>query len=330
MFGYLLITMNEDAKAEAYFRMLLKDLPKTHDDLASVYDYIGELNMRTTNWKEALKNFELANEMKRKKRSWWNHPDFERTLNNIGNYYMAIEDHTQAHEYYTKALQYTTNPTYRTIIHLNISSIYELNKDYGTALNLCFEARENLHQTDPYAYVQMIHCLGKIGHIYLSQKIYDVAEGFYLTAFEISERFLVPGDRLQTCCIEALIDLYNEQNLKQKSIDFCLNTLYIYQRDLPENHLAIGHLLMKIGESYQDSDDRKIDSLQKALVILERNIHLDYITTANCLLMIATYFQKQKKNMEAAKYLIRAHEIQTEIYPKNHTKVYQTRHNVNV
>ncbi len=40
--------------------------------------------------------------------------------------------------------------------------------------------------------------------------------------------------------------------------------------------------------------------------------------------MIATYFQKQKKNMEADKYFIRAHEVRTKIYPKNHTKVCET------
>jgi tetratricopeptide (TPR) repeat protein len=201
MFGYLLITMNEDVKAEAYFRMLLKDLPRTHDDLPSVYDYVGELNMRTTNWKEALKNFELAEVMKRKKRCWWNHPDIKRTWNNIGNYYKAIEDNTQAHQYYTKALQCTSNPTDIIIIHPNISSIYEMNKDYEEALNLCFEARDNLHQINPYAYTQMIYCQGKIGHIYLSQKNYDIAEGYYLAAFEMSQQFLVPGDRLQTCCL---------------------------------------------------------------------------------------------------------------------------------
>jgi hypothetical protein len=78
---------------------------------------------------------------------------------------------------------------------------------------------------------------------------------------------------------------------------------------------------MKIGESYDDSDDRKIGLLQKALFILEKNVHLDYVITANCLLLVAIYFHKQKKNMEAAKYYIRAHEIRTKIYPENHTKI---------
>jgi len=323
MFGHLLITMNEDAKAEAYFRMLLKDLPRTDNDLPSVYDYVGELNMRTTNWNEALKNFELAYGMKRKKRWGWNHIDIERTLNNIGNYYKAIGDHLQAYQYYTNALECTSNPTYMTIIQLNISSIYEVNKDYEQALNLCFEVRDNLQQIDPYAYAQMIHCQGKIGQIYFSQKNYVIAEEYYFTAFEMSQRFLVPGDRLRTCCIEALADLYNEQGWKQKAIDLCLEALCVYERDLPENHPGIGHLLMKIGESYDDNDDRKIDSLQRALFILEKNVHLDYITTANCLLMIGTYFQKHKKNMEAVEYYLRAHEIRTKIYPENHTKIWE-------
>jgi uncharacterized protein HemY len=66
-FGRLLLDMTQYTKAESYFRMMLNVLPKSHPDRASVYEYIGDLNMRTTNWNEALRNFNLAYEIKKKK-----------------------------------------------------------------------------------------------------------------------------------------------------------------------------------------------------------------------------------------------------------------------
>jgi tetratricopeptide (TPR) repeat protein len=63
MFGRLLLDMNEYTKDESYFQMMLQVLPTFHEDLAFVYDDIGDLNMRTTNWQEAFTNFDLAYEI---------------------------------------------------------------------------------------------------------------------------------------------------------------------------------------------------------------------------------------------------------------------------
>jgi tetratricopeptide (TPR) repeat protein len=73
MFGRLLLDTNEYIKAESYFRIILQLLPKSHEDSALIYDHIGDLNMRTSNWNEALKNFNLAYEIKKKILSV-NHP----------------------------------------------------------------------------------------------------------------------------------------------------------------------------------------------------------------------------------------------------------------
>ncbi|CAF1482641.1 unnamed protein product, partial [Didymodactylos carnosus] len=88
--------MHRYPKAESYFQMMLQVLPKQHEDLASVYDHIDDLNMRTANWNEAFKNFKLAYEIKKKKLSRSNHPDLRVTLNNIGNYYKAIGNLSEA------------------------------------------------------------------------------------------------------------------------------------------------------------------------------------------------------------------------------------------
>ncbi|CAM4923112.1 unnamed protein product [Rotaria socialis] len=60
MFGRLLLEMNEYTKAQSYFHMMLQVLPKSREDLALVYDHIGDLNMRTTNCGAAFVNVNLT------------------------------------------------------------------------------------------------------------------------------------------------------------------------------------------------------------------------------------------------------------------------------
>jgi len=65
LFGRLLIDMQHHAKAESYFQMILQVLPKNHEDLVSVHDHIGDLNMRINNWNEAYTSFCLAYDIKK-------------------------------------------------------------------------------------------------------------------------------------------------------------------------------------------------------------------------------------------------------------------------
>jgi predicted negative regulator of RcsB-dependent stress response len=123
MFGRLLIDINEYAKAESYFQMMLQVLPTYHEDVPLVYDHIGDLSMKTTNWNEAFINYNLAYKIK-KKALPSNHPVIGVTLNNIGNYFKAIGDYVQALEYYTKALQCTNDPSSIARTQLNIGAIY--------------------------------------------------------------------------------------------------------------------------------------------------------------------------------------------------------------
>ncbi|CAF1042827.1 unnamed protein product [Rotaria sordida] len=323
MFGRLLIDMNEYSKAESYFQMMLQVLPKSHIDLALVYDHIGDLNMRITNWKEAFTNFNLAYEIK-KKILPLNHLIIAITLNNIGNYYKAIGNYVQALEYYTQALQCKNDRFNMARTQLNIGAIYAINNDYENAFSLCIEARDILQQIHPCPYDEIIHCQGIIGDIHLTQQEYNIAADYYLTAFEMSKKFLLTSNRLRVNCIKSLAKLYNKRNAKQLAIDFCRNKLSFYEKYLPENHIIIGHLLMILGEFYEEIDDRKINSLQRALRIFEKNVHLEYATTANCLIMIAEYYQKQNVYERALKYYIRAIEIRKKIYPKDHSILLET------
>ena len=108
MFGRLLIDMNKYTNAESYFQTMLQVLPKSHADLPFVHDYIGDLNMKTTNWKEAFNNFYSAYEM-RTKILPVDHPLIGISCNNIGNYYEAIKHYLQALEWYKKAFRCQNN-----------------------------------------------------------------------------------------------------------------------------------------------------------------------------------------------------------------------------
>lgn len=79
--------------------MMLQVLPKSHGDLAAVNDRIGNIHKQTTNWQEALKYFQLAHEIQKKKRPS-NHPNIDVCLNSLGNYHKAMEEHSQALDYY--------------------------------------------------------------------------------------------------------------------------------------------------------------------------------------------------------------------------------------
>ncbi|CAF3916032.1 unnamed protein product [Adineta steineri] len=196
--------------------MLLQELPRSHQDIPLAYDYIGDLNMRSSNWNEALHNFNLAYEIKKKFFSA-NHSLIAITLNNIANYYKAIGDYSQAHQYYTKALQCNNDQPTMARIQVNIAAIHANNKKYGEAIDLCIKAREILQQIYPQPYDNIIYVQGILGHCHAQNKEYQIAEDYYVAAFKMSKKILPIGHRLRINCIKALADLYKEREMKQRA-----------------------------------------------------------------------------------------------------------------
>ncbi len=49
LFGRYLLDAGYYLRADLYFQMMLKVIPKYHIDLALVHDSIGDMNMRITN-----------------------------------------------------------------------------------------------------------------------------------------------------------------------------------------------------------------------------------------------------------------------------------------
>ncbi|CAM4892451.1 unnamed protein product [Rotaria socialis] len=228
----------------------------------------------------------------------------------IGNY-------TQALEYYTKVLHCRNDQSNMARIRLNIGAIYSMSNDCEKGLKLCIEVRDIIQQVQLCPYNEIIRYQGIIGDINLIQKDYDTAEHYYIAAFETSKRFLFTDHRLRLHCIKSLTDLYVKRNMKEYAIQFCLDQLSVYEIYLPEIRVNIANLSMKISELFEDSSDQKQDLLLKALRILETSVHLEYVATINCLMMITEYYQKQNFDERASNYYIRALGIRKKIYPKD-------------
>ncbi|CAF3064516.1 unnamed protein product [Rotaria sp. Silwood2] len=235
--------------------------------------------MRITNWKEALKNYNLAYEIK-KKELYPNHRKIGRALNCIGNYYKVIEDYVQAMKFYEDALQCQNDPCAQAIIQLNICIIHPMNKNYD--------------------------------------------KHYFHATFELSKRILLNGVHIRIQSIKLLADLYNKQGKKQKAIDFCYEELSLYEKEPSENEISMANILMIIGELYEDSNDQKIQVLDKALSLLKKNMHIQYATTAKCCFMIAEYYHKQNISKKAFDHAMRALEIRRKIYPDNHSILIET------
>ncbi|CAF1393953.1 unnamed protein product [Adineta steineri] len=323
LFGRLLLDMKQYAKVESYFRMMLSILPREHEDLASVYDHIGDLNMRITNWNEAYTSFCIALNIK-KTRLRSNHPSFAVTFNGIGNYYKAIDNISQAYSYYLKALECNNDEYNKIIAKLNIANIHMINQEFDNALNLCIEIRDILHRIKSYSQIEIIYCQGFIGDIYLAKKNYQYAEDFYLLAFELSRRFLFPDDHCQIRCIKALVNLYQEQGNERQAMLFCKEQLSFQYIHLEEDDTSIAYLLMKLGDLHTNDDLEKLQIYKRALHILEKKVHQEYFITSICLMNLAKcclYWNEQEK---ALTYYLRALEIQNKIYPANHSKIIET------
>ena len=315
LFGRLLSDTGHYVKADSYFQMMLQVLPKHHEDLASVYDSIGDMNMRKTHWKETFRNFEIALKIK-KTHLPIDHPSLAITLNNIGNYHKAIESYDEALEYYRRALHCEKDQINHAITQLNIGAVHALRGQYPEALEICHESFSLLQVLEPCPHLHIMVCQGILGDVYLAQGEYDTAEAFYLSVYNSAKKFLFIGDCHSVQSIKALANIHEKKNPGNSdgSIDFCQKELALHQNNLQDDHPSIAHILMKLG---QLSDD--ISYYQRALKIFDKHTQQEYAWRANCLMIVGKYDHGRRMYEQAINFYTRVHVIHMDIYPANHS-----------
>ncbi|CAF1378693.1 unnamed protein product [Adineta steineri] len=314
-FGQQMLEMCYYDAADYYFKRIVQELPRDHKDLGLAYDLIGDIHMRKTHWNAAFENFNKAYTIKKKYFSR-NHPNLGTTLNNIGSYHQAIGNHKVAYDFYRKALKCVRDQVMIAMIKLNISSILVVRGQYLQALEKCYEILDLLEKIEPRPTSTIVVCQGIMGDIYYAKDEYDNANEFYTKAFELAKKILFIDDYHLTECIEALATLYKKQDYddNHRAIQFCREQLLSYEKDLPENHITIAHILMILGKL-----SGEFDFYERALNIFERNNSQGYAFTADCLILMAKVYHEKNKFEEALVFYERAYNIQKKIYPSNHS-----------
>ncbi|CAF1128419.1 unnamed protein product [Adineta ricciae] len=333
LFGRYLLDMNHLSKAKSYFQMLLYELKSLNNeqhyyaDLAFINNSLGELCIRTTNYKEAYEYFKEDYTIRSR-----NKFSTDLFISNIsfGNYYKAIGNSLQAEEEYMKALSIMKKNTERNKINIRrlniyIASIYAIRREFYKSLTLCFETVNLLTKTSSTypSYFEMIICQGLIGDIYFMQQIYKKAEHYYLNAFNLCNQYLYIGHRQLIHCICSLTELYYKQfnDNGHYAFNFCKNQLELHQTHLSKNHLSIAYLLIKLGQISQD-----ISCYQRAIDILTHIDYLEYLTIAQCYQYIADYYAKNgvDQNIDRAEESYsKAKEIYKKIYPEDHDLIHR-------
>jgi len=336
-FGLYLLDMNYLGRAESYFQMLLHELERSNykqrydEDLAFVNNSLGELNMRTTNYKEAYQYFQNALTIRSKNSTSTN---LCTSYIYFGNYYKAIGDPLQAHEYYVKALVIMNeNPEKNKInidkLNINIASIYATYGDYSKSLKLSLETQNSFKKIQSIypLYSEMIISQGLIGDIYFTEENYIKAEKCYLNVFNMCKKYLCIGNKQFIHCICSLTELYRKKfnDNNQYALKFCEKQLELHRQHLSQNHLSVAHLLIKLGDIKQD-----ISYYQNALEILNYIDHREYLTIAKCHKFIGDYYlnnQQINQNIkEVGDNYYRTREIFKKIYSENNHRIDEIQH----
>jgi tetratricopeptide (TPR) repeat protein len=218
-FGLYLLDMNYLGRAESYFQILLHKLERSNykqcndEDLALVNNSLGELNMRTTNYKEAY-HLVIMNENPEK-----NKINIDKLNINIagiyatyGDYYRSLKLSLETQNS-LKKIQ-SIYPLYSEMIICQglIGDIYFIKENYIEAekyyLNVFNMCKQYLCIGDK----QFIHCIYSLTELYRKK--------------------------------------FNDNN--QNALKFCEKQLELHRQHLSQNHLSVAHLLMKLGDIKQD------------------------------------------------------------------------------
>ncbi len=129
-------TKNEEYlnKSQSYFEFA-KNKIHTDDEKASYYNNYAKLMLRTTNYSEALNNFEKALSINEAKKNYFGMAD---NYYNLGKLYEAKKEYEKALEYYKKALKYDK-------IVENSDGIYLDNKKIGIIYKIIGEKEKSIY-----------------------------------------------------------------------------------------------------------------------------------------------------------------------------------------
>ncbi|CAF4119734.1 unnamed protein product [Adineta steineri] len=333
-FGRLLLNeLGQVDRAGKYFNMLLKSLPQDHPDLAAVYNHIGIVHNRRKELNLALKNFEIAYEI-RQKQLPSNHPHIAGSLNNIGLIYNGKGDFNTALDYYQQALRvyddlYPGNNLQKAGTIKNIGVVYKDKEDFDAALTYLSRALEMYKHVLPHQHSEIARCLGSIGYTYQKKGNLDIALDFYQQRLNMDEQCLPFDHSDLSFDLDLIIDTYKKMNEIDKALYLCQQKLLVQKTRLAENHPRIARILMIMANLIKDENPNEtLEYYRQALSVLENCTPTDYQLTSQCLTSMARLYSNYDMMEDALRYDLKALEIDSQTLSSDHTYIADSLRNI--
>ncbi|CAF1419904.1 unnamed protein product [Adineta steineri] len=333
-FGRLLLNeLGQMDRARKYFNMLLKSLPRDHPDIAAVYNNIGAVHYKKNELNLALKNYEIAYEMRRKQLPS-NHPHIASSLNNIGCIYKAKGDYNTALDYCQQALAvekklYSGNNIQKAMTIQNIGIVYRDKEDFDTALTYFSRALEMYKHVLPDQHSYIATCLGVTGDAHEKKGNLDTALDYYQQQLNMEEQCLPFEHSDLSNHLGWIIDTYKKMNEIDKALDLCQQKLVIQKSRLGENHPRIAQTLMIMAKLIQDDNlNEALQYYEQALLVLENCTPSDYQVTSDCLTStVCLYFKKDMMD-DALRCQLKALELDRQTLSSDHTYIANSLRNI--
>ncbi|CAF3385498.1 unnamed protein product [Rotaria sp. Silwood2] len=247
LFGKLLIDMGYYSKAKQYYQLVLKTLPKNHDDFPSLYHGLGYTHYEQDQYTEALQYDTIAYEI-RKRTLPQNHLDIARSSLNLECDYVGHGDHDRARKLPMEAL-HIREQSYSGNEHANIAIVlavigdsYTRSCDYRNAMSYLTRALNMFKRVSPVDHADIAGTLMKFGYFFEKKHIYHRAIEYYYKGHQMEAKIMIPEHPPLQKYFESIIKLYQKMNYIDEAVQFCNNKLSSQQELLGEYHPNIARI----------------------------------------------------------------------------------------
>ncbi|CAF1314771.1 unnamed protein product, partial [Didymodactylos carnosus] len=324
-FGNLLCQeLGQVEKAEKYFNMLLKTLPKDHEEIDSVYTGIGNVMQEKGELNLALDNYQLGYEI-RQKRFAPDHLRIASSLNTIGNIYRRKGNYNKAISYLEKSLdifakRYSDGHLRKAYCLTNIGLAFQAKKDNNAALKYLIRACEMYKEVLPSQHPDIALSFGELAGLYEDQEDYANALKYYHLQYEMDEKCLPSDHPDLSKHFGDLADAYKKKGDIEQCSEFCRTQLVKQKNLFGDNHPRVARTLMRMGD-LTEACNTSMRYYEQALNILENCNHPNQSNVIECLEKISGLCHVCSLFDEAIVYRLAALEIQQKLLSSDHTKI---------
>jgi tetratricopeptide (TPR) repeat protein len=286
LFGEILIDMGQYSKAESYHRLVINTLPKSHDDIPSLYHGLGYIYYKRRQYNQALKYGGIAhNILKQTLPS--NHLHIAQSCVNLGWDHKRNGYPNRALKLFKKALS-IREMNYCDKDHINIAialisigDTYTDLDDYQNAFDYLIRGLEMFQRILPCENFEISKTLMKIGNLFEKQSLSDHAMEYYQRGYNMAKKVMpIEHPRIITY-FKRIMRLYKKMNNINEAIQFSDENLVLQCELLGEIHRNIAEIHLVTADVINDIE-QKLSKYYKVLHILGNCFPIDEEAIAVC------------------------------------------------